>query len=1138
MGRTASKVSPLARDFVTASKDGYLTQLYERLPCPFGECQSSTGRAVPVVIGATTTNVDFALTRGSGISGTVRSQADNTAIAGASVVVYDSTGRERLRGRASLDGTYLLQGLPSGSYLVAFSNAGWESVVYPSVACDHGQCQPTQGAPVVLRDDETAMGIDGTLPRLGRISGIVRFEDTGLPARNVYVYAWSDGAVVASGSSQGLGGEFSISGLYPGTYYLSTASGGQNYVDVAYPDTPCIFHQCAQPAGSAVTVTMNGLNEVTIRLRTGAQVSGTVTSALSGAGVLAQVTIFDSRGMPITIPGTWFNGGWTGGGGRYEISGLPAGTYFLEAAAAGYNTQLYRGMQCGLGCSAAGGTPVTLTKAEVRANIDFSLSAGAQVRGIAGYVRAASSNEALAGAAVNLYSASGSFVQSTLTNASGGYQFLSLSEGVYYLWVGNLYLYQSQVFSDIPCDVEPCPVTTGSPLVVGGGVTAVDVALRLRGPSIRGTVRAAGTQSAVRNAVVSVYSADGAHRASAGVNQLGQFFVPGLSPGSYFVAVVPERPYVEALWGRGLCVGCSPTSGTAVEFAAESVDLTFDVETGGAIEGQVVDADSRSRLTSAEVRIYDEQGRLVATIATTTGVYTSPMLLPGHYYVTASAPGRAGRAYPTVPCTLTSCDLGEATLVGVSRASVTDGIDFRLTTVTGFRRYFAEGSASWLFDCVFDLANPSGADPANVAMRFLRADGATFLETLVIPPASHRAVSAKSVPGLTPAGGFSTVIDSDVEVVAERTMTWSPAAQYGSHAETAVKDPAMTWYLAEGATHSNFQLYYLVQNPNPDPIDVQVKYLLPAPNAPVERSYQNIPANSRTTILVNAEPGVSWTDVSGVVTSLTPDHPIIVERAMYLDNQGTQFNAGTDSAGVTAPATDWFLAEGATLGLFDMYVLLANPGTADGTATLTYMLTDGRTLTKSYPLAAQSRQTVWVNGEEGEGIPLANVSLSTIVHADVPIIVERAMWWPMGGYGPGWREGHNSVGATETGTAWVVAAGEQGGVTNADTYVLVANTSPFAGRVRVTVLAEDGNNPSREIDIPANSRTTVWTGGTAAAPGSPFGGLLADMRFGVLVESLTTADGTAQTVVERATYSDAGGIHWAAGNGVVATKIR
>ena len=57
------------------------------------------------------------------------------------------------------------------------------------------------------------------------------------------------------------------------------------------------------------------------------------------------------------------------------------------------------------------------------------------------------------------------------------------------------------------------------------------------------------------------------------------------------------------------------------------------------------------------------------------------------------------------------------------------------------------------------------------------------------------------------------------------------------------------------------------------------------------------------------------------------------------------------------------------------------------------------------------------------------------------------MYWP-----PDWAEAHNTPGATETGTVWAVAGGEEGGTFNAQTYVLIANTSTFAGTARVTVL--------------------------------------------------------------------------------------
>ena len=91
---------------------------------------------------------------------------------------------------------------------------------------------------------------------------------------------------------------------------------------------------------------------------------------------------------------------------------------------------------------------------------------------------------------------------------------------------------------------------------------------------------------------------------------------------------------------------------------------------------------------------------------------------------------------------------------------------------------------------------------------------------------ARRTIDAKDVPGLENAS-FATVIESDIPLVANRTMSWD-ATGYGAHAERSIVAPATTWYLAEGATHSGFQPFYLLQNPNRIDATVTVTYLLPA----------------------------------------------------------------------------------------------------------------------------------------------------------------------------------------------------------------------------------------------------------------------------------------------------------------------
>jgi hypothetical protein len=136
------------------------------------------------------------------------------------------------------------------------------------------------------------------------------------------------------------------------------------------------------------------------------------------------------------------------------------------------------------------------------------------------------------------------------------------------------------------------------------------------------------------------------------------------------------------------------------------------------------------------------------------------------------------------------------------------------------------------------------------------------------------------------------------------------------------------------------------------------------------------------------------------------------------------------------------------------------------------------------------------------------------------------MWWPADGNG--WYEAHNSPGETTTGVRWAMGEGESGGARNTQTYILIANTSSFAGSARVTLLFEDGTTAEKTFNLAANSRTNVDTGTEfPAAVGK---------RYGALVESLGSTP--AALVVERAMYSDAGGVVWAAGTNALATKLQ
>ena len=446
-----------------------------------------------------------------------------------------------------------------------------------------------------------------------------------------------------------------------------------------------------------------------------------------------------------------------------------------------------------------------------------------------------------------------------------------------------------------------------------------------------------------------------------------------------------------------------------------------------------------------------------------------------------------------------------------------------------FTRYLAEGATNAFFSTRLATFNPNDVE-TDVVFRFLGTSGHSTSWVQTLPPRTRATIDLpQRISGNSaPENDFSTTIESDHPVVVDRTMMWG-ASHAGAHAETSLEAPSTTWYLAEGATHGDFDLFYLLENPNDAEATVTINYLRLAPQSPVVKRY-TVQAHSRLTIWVDAEgPELEACDTAAAIVST---QPIVVERAMYSSRSGQPFAAGHAGAAVSAPATSWFLAEGATGQFFDLYVLVANPGTMPANLNVTYLLPSGETFTKPYTVGPQNRLTIGVDSEDPR---LADTPVSIVVEAinGQPVVVERTMLWPQGQ----WYGMHLSAGATATGTKWALAEGQVGDPVAAgpidpfrrampfETFILLANLSPNSGTVTISVYVEGGEaSPAPHVvQVAGNSRLTV-----------PMSALLPDRsaRFGTIIES----DGI-PLVVERAMYATVNNQLWDAGTASLATKL-
>ena len=115
----------------TGSVAGYFRQIYNGIDCGTSCPSATTGTGVPVAAGGTASGIDFALTAGGVITGTVTA-AGGTPLAGVSVYVYTSSGSSYDTSTTNASGVFTSgTALPTGTYYVRTGNtAGYVDQLY------------------------------------------------------------------------------------------------------------------------------------------------------------------------------------------------------------------------------------------------------------------------------------------------------------------------------------------------------------------------------------------------------------------------------------------------------------------------------------------------------------------------------------------------------------------------------------------------------------------------------------------------------------------------------------------------------------------------------------------------------------------------------------------------------------------------------------------------------------------------------------------------------------------------------------------------------------------------------------------------------------------------------------------------
>jgi hypothetical protein len=185
----------------------------------------------------------------------------------------------------------------------------------------------------------------------------------------------------------------------------------------------------------------------------------------------------------------------------------------------------------------------------------------------------------------------------------------------------------------------------------------------------------------------------------------------------------------------------------------------------------------------------------------------------------------------------------------------------------------------------------------------------------------------------------------------------------------------------------------------------------------------------------------------------------------------------------------WYFAEGSTRPPFEVIFALQNPNQQSTIAHFLFLSPTGRQTTFDMLLAANSRATL------DAAAVLPNDEFATIVTTDLPVYVERSMYFG--------HDGHSAPGARQAARSWYLAEGST--VSPFDTWILLLNPNNVPTLAQMRFFSEDGSVIEHIELLPPLGRRSVYVNALFRTSG-----------FATQV----TAD--QPIVVERAMYFDGG----------------
>jgi len=484
--------------------------------------------------------------------------------------------------------------------------------------------------------------------------------------------------------------------------------------------------------------------------------------------------------------------------------------------------------------------------------------------------------------------------------------------------------------------------------------------------------------------------------------------------------------------GTQVVTGMGVTSGRVATTTIDVVTLkpTLSASTTNVTPGSLVTANGCGFGNGEGVALALNGSALVTTpsviTTTTTGCFTASITVPTSLLSglnTLSATGTSSRATAQVSLTGT---LPVASTWYLAGASTNGGETPNLS-----------------------ILNPNG-QPATVTVTVLYTSRAP--DTSSFNVAAHARLTVDLRTSIASGERFGLVLTGNRAISASLTELRANDDQWST---PGVSAPNTTWYLAEGYTGLTFKEYITVLNPQTTPTLVSLR-LLPF-NGAAPRTFTYTLAGQRE-LFIPVNDLMPRLSLSAIVTG---SQPIVVQRTMTF---GTGDFGSHGKMGINLSSANWYFAEGSTLNNFETFLTVLNPNpTAPANVTASYFSSTGATL---------GNQTIVVDPLHRGNFKLNDHvhsnAIATIVSSNVPIVVERPMYFGPPNGGP--SGGSDVFGRNGTATNWTFP---EGNTSTMREFLLLLNPSGKTAQVKATFYTSSGQVVTTNFSVTPFTRRNI-----------------------------------------------------------------